>query len=185
MNGNSMEGAADPFRPGDVAAFERHYRANVARILGLCLRLTGDRAEAEEFTQEAFIKAWEALPSFRGESSFSTWLHRLTVNVVLGRLRSSSRRSAMILPMEDPDEIDRTSIRKDETGSRSGETMDLEQAIAALPTGARTVFILHDVEGYRHEEIAEMMGVTAGTSKGQLHRARKLLREALSEGTTE
>lgn len=160
-------------RAGDRAAFQRLYEQHVGRVYALCLRLTGDGDEAEDRTQEAFVRAWQKLGSYRGESAFSTWLHRLTVNVVLTERRSSSRR-------------DRRNIVAGEAGPRAtpapraGLRVDLERAIAALPPGARAVFVLYDVEGYGHEEIAEMTGIAAGTSKAQLHRARRLLREALS-----
>src|SRR5712692_10125336 len=125
---------------GDQAAFAALYREHVGRVYALCLRLTADPARAEELTQDAFVRAWERLAGFRGESTFSSWLYRLTVNVVC---------------------------------------LDLERAVATLPAGAREVFVLHDVERYRHEEIAELTGIAVGTSKAQLFRARRLLRERL------
>lgn len=159
---------------GDVDAFESLYRLSVGRVFGLCLRMCGDRSQAEELTQEAFIRAWRKLPSFRGESAFSTWMHRLTVNLVLGHRRSSGRR------------LSREGSAGDEwygDGASAADqphvAMDLERAIAALPDGARTIFVLHDVEGYKHTEIAELAGVAVGTSKAQLSRARQLLRKAL------
>jgi RNA polymerase sigma-70 factor (ECF subfamily) len=160
---------------GDVDAFERLYRLSVGRVFGLCLRMCGDRSQAEELTQEAFILAWRKLPSFRGESAFSTWMHRLTVNLVLGHRRSSSRR------------LSRETAAGEEwygegvsTPGAPSVALDLERAIAALPGGARTIFVLHDVEGYKHTEIAELAGVAVGTSKAQLSRARQLLRKALT-----
>ena len=158
---------------GDRRAFERLYRAHVDRVYALCARLAGDRALAEELTQDVFVRAWEKLPLFRGESAFSTWLHRLAVNVVLTARKSAGRRTAHAGGGDDV--IDATPGRPLATGDR----MDLEAAIAQLPPGARRVFVLHDVEGYKHEEIAERLGVTTGGSKAQLHRARMLLREAL------
>ncbi len=160
---------------GDVEAFEALYRQSVGRVHGLCLRMCGNLSQAEELTQEAFVRAWQKLPSFRGESAFSTWMHRLTVNVVLGHQRSTDRREARIsVHFEDsvPDQTARV--------AHPGQTVDLERAISGLPDGARTVFILHDVEGFRHREISGLIGVAVGTSKAQLHRARKLLRKALS-----
>lgn len=164
---------------GDRRAFERVYRAHVDRVYSLCVRMTSDRAMAEELTQDTFVRAWEKLALFRGESSFATWLHRLAVNVVLNA-RKSDGRLRRRLPVS-------TDARDDEPGVdapapmifAAGEWMDIEQAIARLPAGARRVFVLHDVEGYRHEEIGEMLGITAGGSKAQLHRARMLIREAL------
>ncbi|WP_439640827.1 RNA polymerase sigma factor [Nevskia sp.] len=170
---------------GDARAFEQLYRANVDRIYGLCLRLChGDVARAEQATQDAFVRAWEKLGSFRGESRFSTWMHRLTVNVVLGEHRLLRRwvtfedefqpgadgeaGSAGLDPIEP--------IRQEDLGSR----IDLERALAKLPKGARTVLMLYDVEGYQHDEISELTGIAVGTSKAQLHRARRLLQAMLS-----
>jgi len=163
-------------RRGDTSAFERIYRENVGRIHGLCRRLTGDAALAEDLTQEVFVRTWEKLPTFRGRSAFSSWLHRLAVNVVLGDRRSSARRTARVVAVADPEQVEPFSL-----ATHPGGDIDLERAIAALPLRARTVFVLHDVEGYRHEEIAELTGVTVGTSKSQLHRARTLLKEALHD----
>ncbi len=161
---------------GDSRAFEQLYRLHVDRIYGLCCRLcNGDTARADQSTQDAFVRAWEKLGSFRGESRFGTWLHRLTVNVVLGEHRllkrwvtfedgtgteeESAADAAMPLQQED-----------------SGLKMDLERALSRLPNGARTVLVLHDIEGYQHEEIASLTGIAVGTSKAQLHRARRLMR---------
>ena len=159
---------------GDTAAFERLYRANVGRVYALCLRLAADPVRAEELTQDAFVRAWEKLGSFRGDAAFSTWLHRIAVNAFLMSTRSESRRSARLRVVSDPVEV--------ESGGRhpSHEIgIDLERAIGELPDGARAVFVLHDIEGYQHQEIARLMDIAPGTSKSQLHRARKLLREAL------
>ena len=158
---------------GDRAAFRELYEEHAGRVYALCLRMTGDEEEAMERTQDAFVRAWKSLGSFRGESAFSTWLHRLTVNVVLTERRSAGRRER------------RTRVAGDSgprvtPAARAGLHVDLERAIAGLPPGARAVFVLYDVEGYGHEEIAEMIGIAPGTSKAQLHRARRLLREALS-----
>lgn len=160
---------------GDRSAFERLYRANVNRVYAVCVRMCGDRGHAEELAQDAFVRAWEKLPQFRGESAFSTWLHRLTVNVVLEAQRTEKRSRDR---MDDEDTLDESPpIARRELHL---EKMDLTVAIAALPAGARAVFALHDVEGYKHEEIAEMLNITSGGSKAQLHRARRLLREALA-----
>ncbi|MDB4951929.1 MAG: polymerase sigma factor, sigma-70 family [Gemmatimonadetes bacterium] len=160
---------------GDVAAFEQLYRDNVDRVFALCLRMAADRTKAEELTQDVFVRAWERLGSFEGRSAFSTWLHRMAVNVVLGEKRSAGVRSARITVTDDLEAFDRPRLTSD-----PGTRMDLERAIAGLPKGARTVFVLHDVEGYKHEEIGRMHGWAVGTCKAQLHRARKLLREALN-----
>ncbi|MBX9927603.1 MAG: sigma-70 family RNA polymerase sigma factor [Gemmatimonadaceae bacterium] len=162
---------------GDRAAFERLYRGNVNRVYSLCVRMVNDRSQAEELTQDVFVRAWERLGSFRGESAFSTWLHRLAVNVVLNARQTDGRRRARHDDVEDMDELAHSAHR---ATTVPGLSLDLEQAIAALPKGARTVFVLHDVEGFTHEEIAERLGITSGGCKAQLHRARMLLRHALS-----
>jgi len=171
----SRENLVDRAARGEVEAFEELYRENVGRIYLLCLRMCGDPSLAEELAQEAFIRAWQNLGSFRGDSAFSTWLHRVTVNVVLGDRRSTARREARVKPAGEDLPVD-LSVPE----PSPGQALDLERSIAALPDGARTVFVLHDVEGYRHKEIARLTGVAEGTSKAQLHRARKLLRKALA-----
>jgi RNA polymerase sigma-70 factor, ECF subfamily len=161
---------------GDVDAFEGLYRRNVGRVYALCLRMTGDSVAAEELTQSVWVRAWERLDTFRGESAFSSWIHRLTVNLVLSERRSDSRRRARVELEGDVADVNADSA----TPPPQVETrIALERAVAELPEGARTVFVLHDVEGYRHADIAEQMGTAVGTVKSQLHRARKLLREAL------
>lgn len=159
---------------GHVEAFEELYRETVGRVYGLCLRMCGNQPLAEELTQEAFIRAWEKLPTFRGDSAFSTWMHRLTVNIVLGHQRSAGRRQAREHAAGEEWYGDRGATRE-----RPGISVDLERAIARLPERARTVFVLHDVEGYKHTEISEVAGMAVGTSKAQLSRARHLLRKAL------
>jgi RNA polymerase sigma-70 factor, ECF subfamily len=160
---------------GDRVAFERLYRDNERKVFGLCFRLSSDPALAEELTQEVFVRAWRKLSSFRGDSAFSSWLYPLTVNVALSERRSRKRRDARIVATEDPASLERAPrTPAPEAG------FDLEKAMAALPPGARAVFVLHDVEGRTHEEIASLLGLAAGTSKAQLHRARRLLREALA-----
>lgn len=158
---------------GDRRAFERLYHDNLNRVFAICVRMSGDRMRAEELTQDVFVRVWEKLPLFRGESAFSTWVHRLAVNVVLNARKTEGRDRAR----HDPE--GETMLEGRGTSPRHGDRMDLEAAIATLPPGARRVFVLHDIEGYKHEEIADMLGVTAGGSKAQLHRARMLLREAL------
>jgi RNA polymerase sigma-70 factor (ECF subfamily) len=160
---------------GDRRAFERLYRKHESRVFSLCARMAGSRTKGEELTQDVFVRTWEKLPQFRGESAFSTWLHRLAVNVVLNARKTEGRENART---EDGDVADE---RWTEAGRMPlhVERMDLQKAIAKLPEGARKVFVLHDVEGYKHEEIADLCGITAGGSKAQLHRARMLLRAAL------
>lgn len=163
---------------GDRRAFERIYRSHVDRVFSVCVRMVGDRARAEELTQDVFVRAWEKLSTFRGDSQFSTWLHRLAVNVVLNEQEAEGRRRARHDDgIEDMDTISHGDVRALPV---PGLSLDLERAIAALPPGARKVFVLHDVEGYTHEEIGEMLGVTAGGCKAQLHRARMLLRRMLT-----
>ena len=159
---------------GDRQAFERLYRSHVDRVFSLCVRMVADRALAEELTQDVFVRAWQKLELFRGESAFGTWLHRIAVNVVLNRRKTDGRQRGR--DGGDDETIDGLAARP----VTPGDMMDLEGAIAKLPPGARRIFTLHDIEGYRHEEIAEMLGITSGGSKAQLHRARMLLREALS-----
>jgi RNA polymerase sigma-70 factor (ECF subfamily) len=165
---------------GDRNAFERLYRQHVNRVFSLCARMVNDHARAEELTQDVFVRAWEKLHLFRGESSFSTWLHRLTVNVVLNARKSEGRQRTRF--EEQDEEQGGIDALPGVVGMplAPGDLLDLEEAITRLPPGARRVFVLHDVEGYKHEEIAEMLGVTSGATKAQLHRARLLLREALN-----
>ena len=160
---------------GDVDAFELLYREHAGRVFALCLRLQGgDSAEATELMQDVFIKAWRRLATFRGDSAFSSWLHRMAVNTMLENARSDRRRIARVLPMDD------TSLLPGGARSSGVELkMDMEDAIASLPKGARLAFVLHDVEGFQHQEIAEQLSVSVGTVKAQLHRARRLLRERL------
>lgn len=159
---------------GDADAFGALYRAHVGRVHALCLRLEGDARAAADLTQDVFIRAWESLASFRGDSALATWLHRLAVNVFLGQRRASSRRERRVTTVPEPGLLERGGLEVNPV-----VRFDLEQAIAALPERARMVFVLHDIEGYQHEEIAQMSGIAAGTSKAQLFRARRLLREAL------
>ena len=159
---------------GDLRAFERLYRDNERRVFALCLRLSSNPELAEELTQEVFIRAWKKLGSFRGQSAFSSWLYPLTVNVARSERRSRMRRLARVFPTDD------VAALEPPPRSPTPETgFDLEKAMATLPPGARAVFVLHDVEGRTHEEIASLLGLATGTSKAQLHRARRLLREAL------
>ncbi|MCH7489575.1 MAG: RNA polymerase sigma factor [Gemmatimonadetes bacterium] len=157
---------------GDAQAFERLYQTHVARIHGLARRMLGPD-DADEATQDVFVRAWEKLGTFRGESAFGTWLHRVAINVVLGKRQKQAIRRDRFIDGDEP--FERLPART----APEGTSLDLESAIEHLPKGARQVFVLHDVEGYKHHEIAEMLGVTTGTSKAQLHRARMTLRKHL------
>ncbi|HEV8264874.1 MAG TPA: RNA polymerase sigma factor [Gemmatimonadales bacterium] len=159
---------------GDQTAFRDLYHQLAGRVYALCLRLTGDAGAAEERTQDVFVRAWSKLRSFRGESAFSSWLHRLAVNVVMNERRTTFRREQRVAPVAAPETLERG------RGEPAvGVSIDLERAIAALPEGAREVFVLYDIEGYSHAEIADLTGIAEGTSKAQLFRARRLLRENL------
>ena len=176
--GEEQAAALDSIRlaqSGDVDAFELLYREHAGRMYALCLRLkAGDSTDATELMQDVFIRAWRRLSTFRGDCAFSSWLHRLAVNTMLENARTDSRRIARVLPMDD------TSRLAGAARSSGIELkMDMENAIASLPKGARLAFVLHDVEGYQHQEIAEQLSVSVGTVKAQLHRARRLLRERL------
>jgi len=156
----------------DSQAFEALYRQQVGKIYALCLRMTGNASEAEDCTQEAFIQAWRKLDKFRGESSFGTWMHKVAVNSVLGRMRKSRREADRIRLVSE-------SHSQPESLGDSSSIQDLEQAINQLPSGARHVFVLQAVYGYTHEETGDMLGIAAGTSKAQLHRAKRLLAQQL------
>lgn len=158
---------------GDHAAFERLYRDHVGRIYALCVRMV-DEQSAEDLTQEVFIRAWRKLGSFKGQAQFGTWLHRLAVNHVLSRRETQRKREARQAGGESF--LGRVMAPPRRS---SGHALDLEQAIGRLPDRAREVFVLYDVEGYSHDEIAHSLGVSVGTSKSQLHRARMLMREHL------
>jgi RNA polymerase sigma-70 factor, ECF subfamily len=159
---------------GDMQAFEQLYRENLGRVYALCFRLAGNASLADELTQDVFVRAWQKLGSFRGESAFFSWLYPLAVNVALSERRSRRRRTSRVFATDDLTPFDRP---QKPAGPEGG--FDLERALGGLPPGARAVFVLHDVEGYKHEEIAALTGVATGTSKAQLHRARKLLKEKL------
>ncbi len=159
----------------DIAAFEQLYRRHHARVHGVIARLVGQAgARAEDLVQEAFVRAWQALPAFRFESAVSTWLHRLAVNTALMELRSRRGRPGM-----DDDEDTLDSLPTADTAGNAMLGRDLERAVATLPPRARAVLVLHDVEGWKHEEIAAELGMAVGSSKAQLHRARHLLRERI------
>jgi RNA polymerase sigma-70 factor, ECF subfamily len=158
---------------GDTHAFERLYRGHVARVHSLARRMiSGDHAD--EVTQDVFVRAWQKLSTFRGESAFGTWLHRLAVNVILGR------RGSLGVERKRFDESEEALDDVSASPASPELSMDFETAMGRLPPGAKRVFILHDVEGFKHEEIAQSLGISAGTSKAQLHRARMMLRRHLT-----
>ncbi len=157
---------------GDSSAFERLYRTHVARVHTLACRMMGTH-DAKEVTQDVFVRAWEKLATFRGEAAFGTWLHRLAVNLILSRRQRRTRERERFDDSEGAIDALPGASRTSDAG------MDFDSAVGRLPEGARQVFVLHDIEGYRHEEISLMLGVSAGTSKAQLHRARMMLRRHL------
>ena len=163
---------------GEMRAFEALYRRHAGRVHGVIARLVGGHgARAEDLTQEAFVRAWQALPAFRFESAFSTWLHRLAVNTALMELRS--RRSRPQDEGDSDEEVFDLIGSADSAGHTTALSMDLERAVASLPPRARAVLVLYDVEGWKHEEISAELGMAVGSSKAQLHRARNLLRDRL------
>ncbi len=158
---------------GDAVAFERLYRRHAARIHSLCRRMINPEA-ADDVTQDVFVRAWQKLHLFRGEAAFGTWLHRVAINVVLAKRTELSKHRTRY--SDDETVWERAAARPYGSDTR----MDFEVALAKLPDGAREVFVLHDIEGYKHEEIADLLGVSAGTSKSQLHRARMALRDVMA-----
>lgn len=176
--------AIEEAKKGSAEAFEILYHAHKRRIYSLCLRMTGNTAEAEDLTQEAFLQLFRKIGTFRGESAFSTWMHRLAVNLVLMRFR---KKGLVTSSLDEPADPDYEGSRTRDFGSEdlaltgSVDRIVLENAIQALPPGYRMVFYLHDVEGYEHQEIAGMMGCSVGNSKSQLHKARMKLRELLQK----
>jgi RNA polymerase sigma-70 factor (ECF subfamily) len=171
----SAEPHADVARAaaGDVRAFEALYRTHLPRVHSLVRRMTGGR-DADELTQDVFIRLWQKLGTFRGDSSFTTWLHRLAVNVVIERFRSDQARRARL---HDGEQIFETLAGPPQMRD---VRLDFESALEKLPDGAREIFVLHDVEGYKHHEIASLLEISPGTSKAQLHRARMMLRKHLT-----
>ena len=174
-------------KQGDGEAFESLYNLHKRRVYSLCLRMTANTAAAEDLTQEAFLQLFRKIGTFRGESAFSTWLHRMAVNVVLMQLR---KKGLPLVPLEDTMETEEDSAKKEPgaddirlTGSI--DRLRLANAIDALPPGYKTVFVLHDVEGYEHNEIAGMVGCSIGNSKSQLHKARMKLRDLLRTSRAE
>ncbi|WP_447937493.1 RNA polymerase sigma factor [Thermomonas fusca] len=171
------DGLARRAARADVSAFEQLYRRHHRRVHGVIVRLVGQAGtRAEDLTQEAFVRAWQALPAFRFESAVSTWLHRLAVNTALMEMRARRSRP---WPEEDDDALE--TVATPDTAGRAVLGRDLERAVASLPPRARAVLVLHDVEGWKHEEIAGELGMAVGSSKAQLHRARGLLRARIGE----
>jgi RNA polymerase sigma-70 factor (ECF subfamily) len=165
---------------GDVDAFQALYRASAGRVFAVCLRMSGDRTQATELLQDVFVRIWERLKSFRGESAFATWAHRLAVNVVLEAQRKEQRQGRLEIGQGTLDSGDEGRESVAWTAAPSvADRIDLENAIARLAPGMRRVFVLHDIEGYQHNEIAKMTGQAEGTLRAQLHHARKQLMEAL------
>lgn len=173
-----IDATIDAAQRGDGAAFASIYDAHAGRVFALCLRLAGDRVHAEELVQDVFVRVWERLASYRGESAFSTWLHRVAVNTVLETARAGGRRRLRVQIAADFAGIDVVhdgAIAAPDVHAQ----LDIESAVASLPPGARAVFTLHDVEGYGHAEIGTLLGIAEGTSKAHLFRARRLLRRRL------
>jgi RNA polymerase sigma-70 factor (ECF subfamily) len=171
---------------GDESAFERLYRAHSPRVFALCLRMSGSRQRAVDLTQDVFVHVWQRLSTWRGDSALSSWIYRLTVNLVLSNVRGEQRRQNYEMTDDESEDAERTAHAEERRPSQGvvarpsvEDAIDLERAIAGLPAGARTVFVLHDVEGFQHDEIAKITGTAAGTCRAQLHRARQLLMEAL------
>ncbi len=179
-NDTSDYGLAQAAGAGDMQAFEQLYQRHSRRVYSLCLRMTGNVSEAEDLTQEVFIQLFRKIGSFRGESAFTTWLHRLTVNQVLMHFR---KRSVKLEQTTDEGDTPVQIVRGTENPNSMPvvDRIALDKAIKQLPPGYRTVFILHDIEGHEHEEIARMLGCSVGTSKSQLHKARMKLRDLLRQ----
>ncbi len=179
--------AIERAKQGDPVAFEILYDLHKRRVYSLCLRMTANTAEAEDLTQEAFLQLFRKIATFRGESAFSTWLHRMAVNVVLMRLR---KKGLPLVPLDETLEAEDEAPRKelgaqDKVLAGSVDRMELQRAVEALPPGYRSIFVLHDVEGYEHNEIATLVGCSIGNSKSQLHKARMKLRELLKTSRAE
>src|SRR6201987_5336445 len=179
--------AIERAKQGDAAAFETLYQLHKRRVYSLCLRMVSNPSQAEDLAQEAFLQLFRKIGTFRGESAFSTWLHRMAVNVVLMQLR---KKGLPIVPLEENIETEEETPRKepgadDPRLAGSIDRMQLQRSIAALPPGYRMIFLLHDVEGYEHNEIAEIVGCSIGNSKSQLHKARMKLRDLLKMNRAE
>ncbi|MBO0723747.1 MAG: RNA polymerase sigma factor [Blastocatellia bacterium] len=185
MTANAINTAASDFdlaqasARGDLQAFEALYERHHRRIYSLCLRMVANPTEAEDLTQEVFVQLFRKIGSFRGESAFTTWLHRLTVNHVLMHFRKRGVRLEKTTEEGEIGEIQ--DLQATSENPRFLDRIALEKAISQLPPGYRTVFVLHDIEGFEHTEVADLLGVSVGTSKSQLHKARMRLRELLNK----
>ena len=174
--------AIERAKQGDAEAFQFLYDLHKRRVYSLCLRMTGNTASAEDLTQEAFLQLFRKIGTFRGESAFSTWLHRMAVNVVLMQLR---KKNLPVVPIDETTEGEEEGTIRKELGAADArlagsiDRLHLQRAVDELPPGYRTIFVLHDVEGYEHNEIAAMIGCSIGNSKSQLHKARIKLRDLL------
>jgi RNA polymerase sigma-70 factor (ECF subfamily) len=187
--GDAVEaGLIERAKHGDAQAFQALYDKHKRRVYSLCLRMTSNTAEAEDLTQEAFLQLYRKIATFRGESAFSTWLHRLSVNVVLMHLR---KKSLPVVSLEETTQVGEEDTPKKDFGAEdlalagSIDRLQLQKAVDDLPPGYRTIFVLHDVEGYEHNEIAAIVGCSIGNSKSQLHKARMKLRDLLRMNRTE
>jgi RNA polymerase sigma-70 factor (ECF subfamily) len=186
VTNNGMNNAASDFdlaqasAQGDMKAFETIYERHHRRVYSLCLRMVANATEAEDLAQEVFIQLFRKIGSFRGESAFTTWLHRLTVNHVLMHFRKRGVRLEKTTEEGEIGEI-QDYLQAASERPRYVDRIALDKAISELPPGYRTVFVLHDVEGFEHEEVANLLGVSVGTSKSQLHKARMRLRELLNK----
>jgi RNA polymerase sigma-70 factor (ECF subfamily) len=185
--GLSEAEAIERAKQGDAEAFEVLYSLHTRRVYSLCLRMVANTAEAEDLAQEAFLQLFRKIGTFRGESAFSTWLHRLSVNVVLMHLR---KKSLQVVPLDDTADGEEDTQKRDYGAddlplSGSIDRLQLQRAVDRLPPGYRTIFVLHDVEGFEHNEIAGMVGCSIGNSKSQLHKARLKLRDILKSNRAE
>jgi RNA polymerase sigma-70 factor, ECF subfamily len=180
--------AIDKAKQGNAEAFQALYDRHKRRVYSLCLRMTANTAEAEDLTQEAFLQLYRKIATFRGESAFSTWLHRLSVNVVLMHLR---KKSLPVVSLEETTQPGEEDTPKKDFGAEdvalagSIDRLQLQRAVESLPPGYRTIFVLHDVQGYEHNEIAKIVGCSIGNSKSQLHKARMKLRDLLKMNRAE
>jgi RNA polymerase sigma-70 factor (ECF subfamily) len=181
--------AIERAKQGDAEAFQALYDRHKRRVYSLCLRMTANTAEAEDLAQEAFLQLYRKIATFRGESAFSTWLHRLSVNVVLMHLR---KKSLPVVSLEETTQgVGEEDIPKKDFGADdvalagSIDRLQLQRAVDSLPPGYRTIFVLHDIEGYEHNEIAGIVGCSIGNSKSQLHKARMKLRDLLKMNRAE
>jgi len=186
-DGLSEAEAIERAKQGDAEAFEALYNLHKRRVYSLCLRMTANTAEAEDLTQEAFLHLFRKIGTFRGDSAFSTWLHRMAVNVVLMHLR---KKGLPVVSLEETTEGEEDAPKKDfgaEDVNLAGsiDRLRLQNAVERLPPGYRAIFVLHDVEGYEHNEIADLVGCSIGNSKSQLHKARMKLREFLKMNRAE